>query len=451
LYQLEDLYDRAQLSQKRLFLVPLVYRMVEEGRREDAESYYGDFMWMGGDEIPYVDRLLAEEVVRPAYAERSVVKLALVLPAFYEQMNPFEIDSLPEIPGKSKVALEFYEGFEAALEEYEQEGQKKVFVRVLDSQRDSLITEEVVNTLQEFRPDLVIGDVYNQQSIQLSQWAETMRVPQIVPLSPTYELVAGKQHTFLAHPAVGEHGVRMALFARDSLKLQKVAVWSDQRYATDLLASSFRNTFLALGGEVVDFVVDSTFNRQAVKDIEQLVREMGASQADGVYIPILSNEETCGLIFSLMDKFYNARKLKVMGSPHWWLRYKNIDRELKDRYGVYFSSSYLVEQDNESYRDFYRDYTRQFGFPPSQYAVQGYDLGQYLLSILDDYQFSSGESLTEYLRQYPVFNGIHTNFEFAGGQSNQFVNIGQFQPEGIVKVNDKPTLDLYELFVPDRN
>ncbi|MEL7341689.1 MAG: outer membrane protein assembly factor BamD, partial [Bacteroidota bacterium] len=157
LYQLENLYDQAQLSQKPLFLVPLLYRMLEDGQKEDAESYYGDYLWMGGNEIPYVDRLLSEEVVRPVFAERSVMKLALVLPAFYEQMNPFEIDSLPEIPGKSKVALEFYEGFETALEEYQRQGQKKIFVRVLDSQRDSLATEEVVDNLYDFKPDLVIG------------------------------------------------------------------------------------------------------------------------------------------------------------------------------------------------------------------------------------------------------------------------------------------------------
>jgi len=74
-----------------------------------------------------------------------------------------------------------------------------------------------------------------------------------------------------------------------------------------------------------------------------------------------------------------------------------------------------------------------------------------LLAILDQYDFRSGESLAEYLRQYPLFNGIHTNFQFSGGQSNQFVNIGQFQADGIIKVNDAPSLELEDLFTPERN
>ncbi len=451
LTDLERMYDDAQLGQKELFLIPLVYQLVDVGRKEDAESYYGDFLWMGGNEIPYLDRILAEEVVTTAVAERSVLKLAMVLPIHYEQLSSFEIDSLKSIPGKTKLALEFYEGFEAALREHQDFGRRKILLRVMDSQRDSMATEEIIYDLSEFRPDMLIGDIYNQQSQQLSNWSEMMRVPQIVPLSPTYELVRGKNQTFLAHPAVEEHGVRMALFARDSLKLNKVAIWSDQRTATELLAQSFRSTFLALGGEVVDFTVDSVFDKEAVKDIERLVREMGSTQVDGVYIPILSNEETCGLVFSLIDKMYRARKLKVMGSPHWWLRYSNIDRELKDRYGVYFSSSYLVDPANEDYQDFYQYYIRKFEFPPSQYAVQGYDLGRYLLEILDQYDFRSGESLAEFLRQYPIFNGIHTNFQFSGGQSNQFVNIGQFQEQGIIKVNDAPSLELEDLFTPGRN
>ncbi|MFK7920647.1 MAG: ABC transporter substrate-binding protein [Bacteroidia bacterium] len=449
LNDLETMYDEAQLGQKDLFLVPLVYQLTEVGRKEDAESYYGDYLWMGGNDLPYLERILAEDVVTTAVAERSVIKLALVLPIHYERLSTYQIDSLKEIPGKTKLALEFYEGFEAALREHQDEGERKILLRVLDSERDSSVTEGILNNLDTFRPDMIIGDVYNQQSTQLSNWAEVMRVPQVIPLSPTYELVQGKNQTFLAHPAVQEHGVRMALFARDSLKLNKIAIWSDQRFATELLAQSFKNTFMSLGGEVVDFVVDSTFDREAVKGIEKLIREMGGTNVDGVYIPILSNEETCGLIFSLMDKMYSSRKLKVMGSPHWWLRYNNIDRELKDRYGVYFSSSYLVDPANEDYQNFYQYYLRRFEFPPSQYAVQGYDLGRYLLAILDQYEFRSGEALAEYLREYPVFNGIHTNFQFSGGQSNQFVNIGQFQESGIIKVNDAPSLELEDLFVPD--
>lgn len=451
LRDLEQMYEEAQLGQKELFLIPLVYQLVDLDRKEDAESYYGDYLWMGGNDIPYLERVLADNVVTTAVAERSVLKMAMVLPIHYQEMNAYQIDSLNAIPGKTKVALEFYEGFEAALKEYEDEGNRKILFRVLDSQRDSFAMEGVLTNLDGFRPDLIVGDVYNQQSKQLSAWAEMMRVPQIIPLSPTYELVRDKNQTFLAHPAVEEHGVRMALFARDSLGLEKIAIWSDQRFATELLAKSFRNTFLSLGGEVVDFVVDSTFDREAVKGIEKLIREMGPTNVDGVYIPILSNEETCGLIFSLMDKMYSSRKLKVMGSPHWWLRYNNIDRELKDRYGVYFSSSYLVDPANEDYQNFYQYYLRRFEYPPSQYAVQGYDLGRYLLAILDQYEFRSGEALAEYLRQYPVFNGIHTNFQFSGGQSNQFVNIGQFQVEGIIKVNDAPRLELEDLFVPERN
>ncbi|MEL7534377.1 MAG: hypothetical protein AAFN10_23935, partial [Bacteroidota bacterium] len=274
LMDLERMYDDAQLEQKELFLVPLIYQLVDRGRKEDAESYYGDFLWMGGNDIPYLERILAEDVVTTAVAERSVLKLAMVLPIHYSQLSSYEIDSLKAIPGKTKLALEFYEGFEAALREYQDLGRKKVFIRVMDSQRDSMATEEIIYDLSEFRPDMLIGDVYNQQSLQLSAWSEMMRVPQVVPLSPTFELVRSKNQTFLAHPAVEEHGVRMALFAKDSLKLNKVAIWSDQRAATELLAQSFRSTFLALGGEVVDFTVDSTFDREAVKNIEKLVREM---------------------------------------------------------------------------------------------------------------------------------------------------------------------------------
>jgi ABC-type branched-subunit amino acid transport system substrate-binding protein len=446
---LEDLYDNVLFSQKPLFLKPLCFRLVEQEMVEDAESYYGDYLWMGGEEVPELEALFAEETVVEV-RKRDIYKLAMVLPLHHTGMSPAGIDSLESIPARSKLALEFYEGFQFAIQEHELYGQKKIMIRVWDSQRDSLRTEDILYQLDGFRPDILVGDIYNNESAQLSEWAETRVRTQVVPLSPSESLIQDKRHTFLAHPSVKEHGKQMALFAFDSLGLQKVAVWTDQRSGTELLAATFRETFMQLGGEIVEMVVDSVYDRQAISDIEQLVRELKNQEVQGSYIPILSNQETCGLILSLIDRNMGPN-MKIMGSPHWWLRYREIDRTLKERFGLYFTSSYLVDTENDNHQQFFRNYVRRFNHPPSEYAIQGYDLGRYLLAVLDSYSVSSGMTLSEYLRQYPVFRAGHTNFQFGGAQSNQFVNIGQFQSSGIVKVNGGRALNLDDLFIQERN
>lgn len=446
---LENLYEGVLFSQKPIFLVPLCHRLTELQMVDDAESYYEDYLWMGGDTLPQLENLFHTEVVQEM-ASREIYKMALVLPLHHTTLDPYEINFLKEIPPNSKVALEFYEGFQGAVTAYEEEGERKIMVKVLDSQRDSAVTETLISELDQFRPDILIGDIYNQQSAQLSTWAETLSKTQIVPLSPSAELVRFKQHTFLAHPSVAEHGVQMARFAYDSLKLNRVAIWTDRRAGTELLASAFFETFQQLGGEVLELEVDSVYNQETIREIEQLIREMARQRVQGVYLPILSNQETCGLILSLIERIMGNR-IKVMGSPHWWRRYEEIDQGMKERFGLYFSSSYLIDRDNETYQDFRKGYLNKFHYPPSEYALQGYDLGRYLLAVLDAYRPESGLSLSDYLREHPVFRAGHTNFQFDGKQSNQFVNIGQFQPSGIVKVNGGTDLDLGDLFPEDQN
>ncbi len=439
---LERMYDGVLFPNKPLFLVPLCYRLVEAEKVEDAESYYEDFLWMGGQEIASLETLFKEETIQKTKS-RDIYKLALVLPLHHTLFDPADFDTLKSIPPNSKVALEFYEGFQAAVKEYEQYGEKKILIRVLDSQRDSTRTADLIYELDVFRPDILLGDIYNQQSQQLSEWAEMQQRTQVIPLSPSESLVKGKKHTFLAHPSVEEHGVQMARFAWDSLQLRRVAVWTDRKTGTELLANAFFYTFQQLGGEVVELVVDSVYNQKTIREIEQLVNQMAREGVGGAYLPMLNSQETCGLILSLIERNMGAR-IKVMGSPHWWVRYKDIDRSLKDRFGLYFSSSYLLEKNNVAYQEFLRGYLQKFHYPPSEFAIQGYDLGRFLLAALDAYSSSSGLTLSDYLREYPIFRAGHTNFQFEGKQSNQFVNIGQFQTNGIVKVNGGKGLGLGE-------
>ncbi|MEO0474019.1 MAG: hypothetical protein AAF206_30700, partial [Bacteroidota bacterium] len=384
LYLLEEMYDQVQMADKILFLEPLCFKMVEAGEGFEARGFYDDFLWNGGLESDFLEELFTYEQ-QLSGPRREIMQIALFLPMKYEQLPLITLgESTTTLPGGSRQSVELVEGLKMALAEYDTLGQKKLYLRIYDSAVDSIRLANVLDSLRESPPDVIIGDLRKPASQQLSDWAEDMRLPQIVPLSAAQQLVEDRQYTFLAHASVKDHGTRMAEFARDSLHLTKVAVWTDSLGGTEMLASAFIERFDSLGGEIVRIQIDSLDQPTAGKKIEAISRQLFKSYVDGLYVPLLGKEEASGLILSLVDRF--ARNdIAVMGSPHWWHRYQTIDRGLKDRFEVLFSSSYLPSRDEKPYQDLYQAYLKAYQMPPGTQVVQGYDLGKYLATVLDDY------------------------------------------------------------------
>ena len=79
-----------------------------------------------------------------------------------------------------------------------------------------------------------------EQSEVLGEWSESHWTPQIVPLSPAQSLVENKSQVFLAHPTAEDHGFAMAEYAWDTLQLNRVAIWTDQRKFETCLGRSSR-------------------------------------------------------------------------------------------------------------------------------------------------------------------------------------------------------------------
>lgn len=430
-------------EEEGFFLEPYCWCMQEYwDAPEVARSQYQLYLLAGGKPLPFLERLF-DPRREQRYGDRDQIKIALFLPLFLEEAIQ---DSLGTIPRGSRIGLDFYEGLQQALDELEPQLRRTAVVRVFDTRRDSATTVALLPELDAWYPDLVVGAVYNTQTEILSDWSERTGTPQIVPFSPNNRLIEGRDFTFLAHPDITVHGYRLAEHAVDSFEVQRVAVFTNQTKATQELADAFTQRLRELGKQVIPVTVDSIFTEDGAKEIVASVRSLRLQNIDAVFIPIFGDQETAGLILSQMSVL-NFR-VPVLGSPHMWKRYPNIDRELKDRFQLTFSTSFLCEKSDSSYQRYYQTTLREYGVPPSDFHTQGYDLGQWVLTVVNNYPFRY-LSLASYLRSYPEFKGLHQNFDFRGSQRNQYVNLGRFEEGAVKKVGYKSQWDLQETLVED--
>ncbi|MEZ4775257.1 MAG: ABC transporter substrate-binding protein [Bacteroidia bacterium] len=437
----ESLWETGPKQYRMVFLEALCYHLVERGEREEARVRYENYLLASGEpESAFLQRLLGkEEVVK--FVDRDVVRLAMFMPLF---LGEYDISAIDKIPSRSELATEFYEGFQLALREAEQRWNKKIYLKVFDTRRDTVVTQNYLQELENLQPDLIVGDIFNAQSKVIGDWAERHRTPQLIPLSPSEELVKDKTQVFLAHPSAETHGRNMAYYAWDSLHLNRIAVWTDGQRSTEILAKSFSQTFDTLGGEIITLEVDSALSNDVEKDIYSYVRSLKFQQVDGVYIPIMGNQEVAGLILSQISAM--DLQVKIMGSPHWWQRYENVDRELKESSQLIFTTSYMENKKDPEYIQFFESYLKEYLMPPSDFSVQGYDLGMYLIALFEQYDYRSGQALAGYIRQFPVYHGLHIDIDFKENQSNQFVNIAAFRDGMVQKINQPEKFRLSEFF-----
>lgn len=433
---LETYTRTAPSSYQPYIMEALIYRILNQDGPLVAQTRLNAFKDEGGKLTQWLlESFPADQPTviskDPRWEEESVLKLALILPF---QLNQLAYPSyLQEIPQNQVRPLEFYEGFSFAVSEFHAMSNKRVFVDVIDSRRDTVRTSQLFSRLDSLGIQCVVGDIYNAQSRVLSRWAESRGVPQIVPLSPSPDLVAEKKNTFLANPIAQTHGKAMAKYAFDRLGLRHMYIFTDGSSSTQELLSGFRREFIIKGGTIDTLLFSRNFEEVAVKQIPDLARSIPAEDFQtGIYLPIMGNEEAASLILNIL--LQQGKQLPVLASPHFRSTYSSISNEIKSSFDLIFSTSYLTDQQDLAYKNFYQSYLREYGLPPSEYAIQGYDLGRYILQQLNVYNPSSGMDFSSYLKVAPPFQTIHLPYQFSASQSNQAVNLGQFSDMGIIRL-----------------
>ncbi|MEO0473282.1 MAG: hypothetical protein AAF206_26955, partial [Bacteroidota bacterium] len=426
----EALYSQSSGRLKQKTLEGLALRDLEAGDPIKAKARYEQYLQTGGKTSAMLEKVLPESV-GPAIRtpkEPNIIKLALFLP-FNLHDSRFRYSA--DIPARSRRALEFYEGFQIAIDQHKEAGNKQVYLHLVDSRRDTARVRTEMARLDSIGPDVVVGDLFNAESRILAEWSESHKIPQIIPISASSSLVEEKSFSFLAHPSALTHGARLAEYARLELELNSVSVFADGTMGTGQLFDGFTQTFIDLGGTIDTLTFDPRDEDYTNEEIPDLVDDI---RTEGVYIPLIGNEEAAGLIINLLKK-ENRDELVVMGSPHFLTRYNTLSRDVKEGFGLIFTASHLPNKSLPAFDYLERIYRTKFRLVPSESVVQGYDLATYLLYVMDRYDHNLGVPLEMFFRVQPRFESIHLNYHFKSNQSNQEVNIGRFTEDGIESLN----------------
>jgi branched-chain amino acid transport system substrate-binding protein len=306
---------------------------------------------------------------------------------------------------KATFGISSRNGIEMAVKEANAAGGvrgKKVETRVYDDQGKP---EEAANAatrlVNQDRVTLILGEVASTNSIAMGNVAQPAKVPMISPTSTNPKVTEIGDYIFRVCFIDPFQGFVMAKFARDNLKLNKVAVLRDLKsdYSNGL-TDVFTRKFTEMGGKIVAV---ETYN-QGDSDFRGQLTAIKRANPDGIYIPGYYNE--VGVIAR------QARELgltvPLMGGDGWDSE-KLFELGGSAVEGHYFSNHYSSDDPSPKVQKFVADYKAAYGSVPDALATLAYDAAGVAIAAMRRAPETSGKSLRDAIALTKEYPGVAGN------------------------------------------
>lgn len=293
-------------------------------------------------------------------------------------------------------------GIELAINQANQSGGvkgKQVTVRVYDDQSKP---EEAANAatrlISQDRVKVILGEVASTNSLAMAQKAQPAGVPMISPSSTNPKVTQVGNYIFRVCFIDPFQGFVMAKFAKENLKLTKVAVLKDNKSDYSLgLTEFFTRKFTEMGGKIVTVEAYS----KGDTDFRSQLTAIKSQKPEAIYVPGYYND--VGIIAR------QARELGIkapMLGGDGWQSVKLFELGGRAIEGSYFSDHYSPDNPSPLVQKFIAEYKTVYGSVPDSLAGLGYDAARVAIAAMKRAPDLSGAAIRDAIAQTKDFPGV---------------------------------------------
>lgn len=282
----------------------------------------------------------------------------LVIGAFFAMTGPMATFGITSVRGA-----------QMAVDEINSEGGIKgrpLKLVVLDDQgKTDEATNAVARLIDLNNAVAIVGEVASTLSLAGGRIAQRRKIPMVSPSSTNPKVTQIGDYIFRVCFIDPFQGFAMAKFARERLKLSRIAVLKDVRNDYSIgLNNAFIKAFTEMGGQIV---AQESYGAGDTEFSAQLTKIRGTSP-EGLYVPgyytevgaIARQARRLGITVPLMGgDGWESPELRAIGG--------------KDIVGSYYSNHFAHDQPSEQARKFIDGYKKRFNQPAGALASLGYD------------------------------------------------------------------------------
>ena len=243
---------------------------------------------------------------------------------------------------------------------------RKLKIVTLDTRGDGAEAANAVTRLIDVeKATAILGEVASSLSLQGGPIAQRRKIPMVSPSSTNPKVTQVGDYIFRVCYIDPFQGKVMALFARQTLKLDKVAILKDVKNDYSIgLAEAFQKAFLAAGGTIA---IEQSYSAGDT-DFSAQVTAIKSSGAQAIWAPGYYAE--VGAIARTAARL--GLKVPLLGGDGWDApELFTIGGEALN--GSYFSNHFAPDQASPLAQKFVADFKAKYGQEPTGLGALGYD------------------------------------------------------------------------------
>jgi branched-chain amino acid transport system substrate-binding protein len=245
----------------------------------------------------------------------------------------------------------------------------------------------------------VLGEVASMRSLEAAPICQAHKIPMISPSSTNPRVTEIGNYIFRVCFIDPFQGTVMAKFAKDTLKIHRVALLTSVSSAYSVgLAKYFKERFLADGGEIV---IEQKFT-EGDKDFNAQLTAIKAAGVDGIFVPGYYTEA------ALICR--QARELEMsipLFGGDGWEAPELITIGGTAVEGCYYSTHYSPQVDTPAVKAFVAKFQARFGGEtPDAMAALGYDSAEVMVDAIRRAGSTEGTAIRDALAATKDFAGV---------------------------------------------
>ena len=370
------------------------------------------------------------EVVMPV---DPFVKVALLLP-FSAKDYPVFVDTLVEkmpvqISARSEQFISFYEGVLLAVDSLKNQGYK-VNLKVFDTERSAEKMYTMVDEIDRFHPDLIIGPVYGSVYKALMDDLTNKNIPVIYPLSSRSEEFGVYPDFIQVNPSMKALTVAMSDWLREEAEeanLVCLNLTGNEVSHSDLEDIRLFKEYMHRIGSMNFY----DWNTSAVP-LDGLRLQLLPDRENIIILPTTKEAEV-SKILPVLSALTDGYRITVVGFPE-WQAFTSVDHETYFKLNTKIFTYSYVDNTTEPAKRFALKYRKYFYTEPNNLAYKAFDMSLYFIELAAQYRDRTLDALEFYPRNGDFSRFYFQKMEGQAGKENQGFYIVNFGSDYRLKI-----------------
>ena len=245
----------------------------------------------------------------------------------------------------------------------------------------------------------ILGEVASMRSLEAAPLCQAYKIPMISPSSTNPKVTEIGNYIFRVCFIDPFQGTVMAKFAKETLKIHRVAVLTSVSSAYSVgLAKYFKQRFTDDGGEVV---IEQKYT-EGDKDFNAQLTAIKAAGVEGIFIPGYYTEAA---LISRQARELDMKIPLFVGDGWEAPELVKIGGEAVE--GCYYSTHYSPQVDTPAVKEFVARFKARFGGEvPDAMAALGYDSAEVMVDAIRRAGSTEGPAIREALAATKGYQGV---------------------------------------------